>query len=626
MSVSSPQWQPVQGHLMTRWAKDVSPDNVLPEYPRPQMVRHLVARRLTAGDIQTSPNWLNLNGLWEYAVRPWETGVTDPEEPLCPPWLPDGHLLVPFPIESALSGVKRALQPDERLWYRRTFTLPDAWQDQRLLLHFGAVDWEARVWVNSQAVGSHRGGYDPFTFEITDHVQFDKENELVVAVWDPTDGHWQERGKQVLAPNTIWYTAVSGIWQTVWLEPVPQVFVSDLKLTPNVGAERLVLEVEVDGGQTGVEVKATAVDGDAVVATASGPAGESLTLSIPSPKLWHPDHPHLYGLKVQISQEGRILDRLDSYFAMRTFTLGQDEAGVVRLCLNGEPLFFYGPLDQGYWPDGLYTAPTDEALRYDLEICKRLGFNMMRKHIKVEPARWYYHCDRLGLVIWQDMVNGGKFVGQVPSFIALTVGLPRRDDRRYERHGREDPASRNNYLRELKAMIDALYNVPSIGMWIPFNEGWGQFDAAAIAAWVQAYDPTRPVDHASGWFDQGAGDVKSTHVYFKRLRMPRDGRVRAAVISEFGGYSLEVEGHAWRPGDQFGYKAFDSPEDLTNAYVELLEKQLRPLVARGLSGAVYTQLTDVEIEVNGYLTYDREVIKMDEERLQAVHRRLYETE
>ncbi len=591
------KWQLIPGTLLTQWAQDVSPERVLPEYPCPQLARE---------------EWLNLNGLWEYAVTPKEQDR---------PATFEGTILVPFPLESALSGVRRALLPTERLWYRRTFSLPAGWRGRKLLLHFGAVDWEATVWVNGHLAGTHRGGYTPFTFEISAFLLAEGEQELLIAAWDPTDTSDQPYGKQTLHPNTIWYTAVSGIWQTVWLEPVPATYIERLQLIPDLAAGCLRVRVHVVGGEGGEQVELAALDGSAAVATTAAPAAGELSLPLAQPKLWSPATPHLYGLQVRLSRGGQPLDQVSSYFGMRSFRKEYRD-GAMRLCLNGEPFFQLGPLDQGYWPDGLYTAPTDEALRFDIEFAKSLGFTMIRKHVKVEPARWYYHCDRLGMIVWQDMPNGGRFIGNTLSTIALMTGLTLRDDRGYERYGRSDPAGREEFREELREMIDSLYNAPCIGLWTIFNEGWGQFDAAAMAAWAREYDPTRLIDHASGWFDQRAGDLASIHIYFKKLRMPRGRRGRAAVLSEFGGYSLSLPDHLWNPDKQFGYKAFNSTEELTAAYKALLEQQLKPLLARGLAAAIYTQLTDVEIEVNGYLTYDRQVVKMDVEEVKRLHREL----
>ena len=594
-------WEPIENPLMTPWAEDLTPENAWQEYPRPQMTR---------------PDWLNLNGLWAYGVAPKKQAY---------PSAPQGQILVPFAIESALSGVKRALQPDERLWYHRRFTIPKAWQGQRVRLHFEAVDWQATVKLNGHELGVHTGGFLPFSFDVTPYLQ-PGENDLWVAVWDPTDTHWQARGKQVLEPESIWYTAVSGIWQTVWLEPVPAVFIERLKLTPDVDAGTLRVEVELGGAvEQAAGVSAEARDaGMRVAAGRVDSPGEAVVLSIPNARLWSPDSPHLYDLTVRLEGKDEAVDQVESYFGMRKFSLGRDAAGRPRMCLNDQPLFQYGPLDQGYWPDGLLTPPSEAAMRSDLELIKSLGFNMLRKHIKVEPARFYYDCDHLGLIVWQDMMSGSKPVGDFISAVATLIGWKRSDDRRYHLFGRQDPKSREDYKAELKGLIDHLYNFACIGMWVPFNEGWGQFDAKDIAAWAKAYDPTRLVDHASGWFDQGGGDFKSKHVYFRGLPSLEPEAQRASILSEFGGYSLKIPGHVWNPEVEFGYRKYPTPEALTEAYVDLLEKQLLPRLAEGLSGAVYTQTTDVEIEVNGYVTYDRKVPKMDFEQVRQVHRKLME--
>ncbi len=594
-------WRPVPGAMLTRWAHDVDPDAVWPEYPRPQMVR---------------PRWQNLNGLWDWAVT--ARGAARPDFA--------GQILVPFAVESALSGVGRALQPDEWLWYRRAFVLPADWAGQRVLLHFGAVDWECTVWVNGQQVGNHRGGYLPFFFDVSAAMRWDEENELLVVVWDPTDRYGQQCGKQALKPGGIWYNAVSGIWQTVWLEPVPPVFVRALKLIPDVDAGLLWVGVTLDGDAAGIEIQATALDGGTVVGAASAPAGQALEIAIPQPRLWSPQDPHLYDLHVELQRSGQPVDRVDSYFGMRQFDLRPDDQGRLRLCLNGEPLFHYGPLDQGYWPDGLYTPPSAAAMRADVEFVQAIGCNMLRKHVKVEPARFYSDCDRLGMIVWQDMPNGGKAVGALLSFLAvLFARLTRRDDRARWRAGRADPAARDDFRRELRELVDHLHNFACIGMWVPFNEGWGQFDANEIAGWLRVSDPTRPVDHASGWFDRGGGDFRSLHVYFKALVPEEPAARRAVILSEFGGYALKLTGHVWNPDSEFGYKKFASPQALTAAYVNLLETQLKPWIAGGLSGAVYTQTSDVEVEINGYLTYDRAVVKMDVEQLVAVHHSLWQS-
>lgn len=488
-----------------------------------------------------------------------------------------------------------------------------------MLLHFGAVDWQARVWLNGQEVGKHQGGYTPFTFDISDAVLAAGENELVVAVWDPTETSWTERGKQMLDPRLIFYTAVSGIWQTVWLEPVPQTRFDQFKLTPDIDAETLTIMVQTTEA---AEVLALVFDGNEQIAQVSGASDAPLVLSIPSPKLWSPDSPHLHDLKLSLLCDGEVVDAVDSYFGMRKFSIGLDENGRSRLCLNNQPTFQYGPLDQGYWPDGLYTPPTDAAMRYDIEQMKAIGFNMLRKHVKVEPARYYLHCDQLGILVWQDMPNGAESIGMdTPELREFFATQP--PEARYEKAGRQDPESRRHFRQALQEMVDALINVPSISMWVPFNEGWGQFDAREIGEWLKAYDPTRQVDHASGWLDRGGPDFDSPHIYRQGLDGTETGSDRPIILSEFGGYSLVLPEHCWRVGE-YGYRSVASMVELTAAYVALLEDELLPWIAKGLSAAVYTQTTDVEIEVNGYLTYDRALLKMDREKITAVHRRMFE--
>ncbi|OJW18897.1 MAG: hypothetical protein BGO49_17760 [Planctomycetales bacterium 71-10] len=561
-------WKPAPGSLMTRWAAQVDPATVHPEYPRPQLVREA---------------WTNLNGLWDYAVRPADDAK---------PEAFDGQILVPFPIQSALSGVKKDVKPEETLWYRRTFELAKPAEGTRFLLHFGAVDWASTVSVNGQVVGEHKGGFDPFTFDVTDALDFDKPGqEVVVAVQDPTDAGSQPRGKQVLKPNGIWYTAVTGIWQTAWLEPVPAKRIDALKIVPDVDAKAVVVTPTVVGGEEGDEVRVVAFDGDAVVAEATGKAGEPISIALAEPKLWSPDSPFLYDLKVTVGD-----DAVGSYFGMRKIAIGKDEAGVLRLMLNDRPLFQYGPLDQGWWPDGLYTAPTDEALKYDLDVTKRLNFNMIRKHVKVEPARWYRYCDEMGFLVWQDM--------------------PSADNKTDE--------SRVQFDAEWKAIIDALHNHPSIVMWVPFNEGWGQHDTERVVAWTKEYDPSRLVNNASGWTDKGVGDVNDMHNY-PGPGMPALEENRAVVLGEFGGLGLPLEGHTFSAKDNWGYVSFKNTEDLAARYLGLIDR-LKVLAGLGLSAGVYTQTTDVEVEVNGFMTYDREVLKFPAEAVAAAHAGLYSPE
>jgi hypothetical protein len=575
----------------------------LPDYPRPQMTR---------------PEWVNLNGQWDYAILPKDGPA---------PKTFDVKILVPYAVESLLSGVQKPLLPDQRLWYRRVFCAPFPQGDgmgvrSRVLLHFGAVDYECNVWVNNNHAGTHRGGYLPFTFNITD-VLVDGENELLVSVWDPTDAGLQQRGKQVLHPKGIWYTPVSGIWQTVWLEVVPEISIESLKLTPDLDTQSLTVEVKVRGAVDGVRVKAEAFSCGEKISFGGGPTQSPVRLEIPNPCAWSPADPHLYDLRVQLVRDGQVLDEVGSYFAMRKFGIVKDEKGHLRFALNGKPLFLYGPLDQGYFPDGLYTPPSEEAMLFDIEYTRAIGCNMIRKHIKVEPLRWYYHCDRLGMIVWQDMPNGGLIDREVVATLSLIFGFHRNDTRHLKRFGRADESNRAEYRAELQGMIDHLYNAACIAVWVPFNESWGQFHASDVTTWVKAYDPTRLVDHASGWFDQGGGDFQSRHVYVKKLKRPKPDK-RTFVISEFGGYSLKVSGHLWDENKKIGYRFYDSREALTDAYSALLENELKPLIPQGLAAAVYTQTTDVEIEINGYLTYDRKVEKMDAQVLRQAHAMLTE--
>jgi beta-galactosidase/beta-glucuronidase len=575
-------WAPADPRLLTRWAEQVDPDDVWPEYPRPQLVR---------------ADWTNLNGLWDFAI-------VDRDADRPGRW--DGSILVPFAVESALSGVGRTVTPEQRLWYHRTFTPPVLPTGHRLLLHFGAVDWDAQVYVNGERVGEHRGGYTPFSFDITAHLR-EGENELVVAVWDPTDTGFQPRGKQVLDPRGIWYTAVTGIWQTVWLEPVPDAFVRSLQIVPDV--ENAAVTILVHGSRE-ADVRIQVSDQGRMVGEVAGRTGRWLTIPLAQPRLWSPESPFLYDLSVTLLQDGATVDHVGSYFGMRSVEVRPDHAGVNRLFLNGEPVFMYGPLDQGWWPDGLYTAPTDEALRYDIEVTRDLGFNMTRKHVKVEPARWYYWADRLGLLVWQDMPNGDAH----PEWVR-DVDVPGPDLVR-------SASSDVHYRNELKLMVDALFNHPSIITWVPFNERWGQYHTDRIVGLLRSWDPTRLINSASGGNFHGVGDILSIHSY-PGPAMSRLDPHQAAVLGEFGGLGLPVEGHTWLERGNWGYRSYETREELQQAYLERLD-ELRPMIPRGLAAAVYTQITDVEIEVNGLLTYDRALLKFDREVLLRAHRSLYD--
>ncbi len=551
--------------LATRWAREVRPGRDWPEYPRPQLAR---------------TQWLSLNGRWDFAI-------TAKDAPRPPSW--QGKILVPFPVESRLSGVTRPVTTDQWLWYRRAFRAPPLAPGGRLLLHFGAVDWEAVIYVNGQVVGEHRGGYDPFTCDVTGALRRAGEQELVVRVWDPTDRGPQPRGKQVLDPRSIWYSAVTGIWQTVWLEPVPATSVGALSIVPDVDAGAVRVRVEVAGPGTAAPVRVTVLDGTTRVVEREAAPGTEITLAIPHPKLWSPGHPFLYWLRVHLAGG----DDVRSYFGMRKIAVAPDAAGINRLFLNGQPLFELGTLDQGWWPDGLYTAPTDAAQRNDLETLQRLGFNLIRKHVKVEPERWYYWCDRLGILVWQDMPSGNN----------------------------DTPAGREDFGVELGRMVDALRNHPSIVMWVPFNEGWGQHDTGRYVGWLKAHDPTRLVDDASGWTDLGAGDVMDMHEYPGPAMPALEGQ-RAAVLGEFGGLGLPLAGHLWNERTAWGYRKFATTDSLWSAYRNLM-LQLQPLVAGGLAAAVYTQTSDVETEVNGLMTYDRRVVKLPAAAA-ALHDTLYQ--
>lgn len=579
------QWKPVGEKIKTKWATQINPANVLPEYPRPIMQRG---------------EWKNLNGLWDYAI-------IQKGEHL--PTAFDGQILVPFAVESSLSGVGKSIDENKELIYQRSFELPSAWRGKQVLLHFGAVDWKADVWVNDVKVGSHTGGFTPFSFDITAALSAKGTNRLLVKVWDPTDKGTQPRGKQVSQPNGIWYTPVSGIWQTVWLEPVSEKHISDLRITPDVDHNLLTINALLGNPSSSDLVEVSVYDGDRLVATGKSINAEPVEVPMPADvKLWSPDSPFLYTLKVSLKSDGKVLDRVDSYAAMRKYSTRRDANGIVRLELNNKPLFQFGPLDQGWWPDGLYTAPTDEALLYDIQKTKDFGFNMIRKHIKVEPARWYTHCDRLGIIVWQDMPSGDR--------------NPEWQMRQYfngtER--KRSAESEATYRKEWKEIMDCLYSYPCIGTWVPFNEAWGQFKTPEIAEWTKQYDPTRLVNPASGGNHYPCGDMLDLHHYPAPELFLYDAQ-RATVLGEYGGIGMVLKDHLWEPNRNWGYVQFNTSKEVTDEYVKYADMLYR-LIAKGFSAAVYTQTTDVEVEVNGLMTYDRKVIKLDEQRVKEANTRI----
>lgn len=566
--------------LTTPWGEALNADTVLQEYPRPQMVRK---------------SYINLNGYWDYAIT---EGRMEPHG-----W--DGRILVPFSPEAPLSGVGRTLQPWQTLWYRRGIELQPR-EGQRLLLHFGAVDQAADVYVNGELAGQHVGGYTAFSVDITSFIM-SGDNELHVAVADGTDTNELSRGKQKTKRGGIWYTPQSGIWQTVWMEWVPEAHIAALRITPDVenSCTRIVVCSAAEG-ECHIEFNG---------AVYSGLANREICVPVESPELWSPESPKLYEFSAIFGE-----DRVESYFALRSVGIGKDSRDKPCLLLNGKPLYHSGVLDQGYWPDGLYTAPSDEAFIYDIELMKSMGFNTLRKHIKIESMRWYYHCDRLGMLVWQDMPSGGG------DYSPITITLPlvtrhAHSDHDYKYFARTDAYARDIFRRELGEMIKQLYNCPSIVMWVPFNEGWGQFDASDAVAQIKALDTTRTIDHASGWHDQGIGDVQSLHVYFYPYRHRPDKLGRAVVLSEFGGYQLPTEGHTFNSAN-YGYRAYKTPEALEKAFCALYRREILTAREKGLAASIYTQLSDVEDEVNGIVSYDRRVVKLSASAVREINEAL----
>jgi len=577
---ASAQWKPAGDKIKTKWATEVDPDNVLPEYPRPIMTR---------GD------WKNLNGLWDFAIV--KRNATEPQEY-------SEQILVPFAVESSLSGVQKMVGAEHVVWYRRTFEVPAAWKGKNTLLHFGAVDWRTEVFVNDIKIGTHEGGYTPFSFDITPYLK-DGVQKLTVKVWDPTDAGPQPRGKQVNKPGGIWYTPVTGIWQTVWLEPVDPTSIVDIRTNPNIDDNTLSVQVATRGSSYGDLIEIKVQDGANVIKTVKTAVGQEAVITIPSPKLWSPESPFLYDLEVTLISDGVARDQVKSYFAMRKISTQRDTKGIVRLQLNNKDYFQFGPLDQGWWPDGLYTAPTEEALIYDIQKTKDFGFNMIRKHVKVEPARWYTHCDRMGVLVWQDMPNGDdQPIWQNRQYFTGTE-LQRTAE------------SEAIYRKEWKEIMDYLYSYPSIVCWVPFNEGWGQFKTQEIVEWNMAYDPSRLVNPASGGNHFQVGSMLDLHNYPGPEMYLYDAQ-RPTVLGEYGGIGLPLKDHLWEPDRNWGYVQFKTSKEVTEKYVEYAQ-QLADMAKTGFSAAIYTQTTDVEVEVNGFMTYDRKVIKLDEKEVRKAN-------
>ncbi|OJV36731.1 MAG: beta-galactosidase [Bacteroidales bacterium 36-12] len=571
ISISSfAQWKPAGDKIKTKWAETIDPNNVLPEYPRPILER---------------TDWMNLNGLWDYAILP--IGKV--------PANFDGKILVPFAVESSLSGVQKEVGKDNELWYQRTFTVPSNWKNKNVILHFGAVDWKTEVFVNDVKIGTHTGGFTPFSFDITPFLKQGQQT-LKVKVWDGTDSGFQPRGKQVSRPEGIWYTSVTGIWQTVWLEPVNEKHITYVNTVPNIDKGLLTVDINTSNTKPIDIIEVKVLEGNKVVAASRAVVSQSLELPIADAKLWSPESPFLYDMEISLLSGGKVVDKVKSYTAMRKTSYGRDKDGIMRFYLNNKPYFHFGPLDQGWWPDGLYTAPTDEALVYDIIKTKELGFNMIRKHVKVEPARWYTHCDKLGVLVWQDMPNGDR--------------SPQWQNKNYF-EGKElvrSAESEANFRKEWKEIIDAFRPYPSIVVWVPFNEAWGQFKTQDITEWTKLYDPSRLVNSASGGNFYHTGDILDLHNYPGPDMYLFDAK-RVTVLGEYGGIGMPIEGHLWQSDRNWGYIQFKNSEDVTKEYVKYAH-QLRDFVKRGFSGAVYTQTTDVEGEINGFMTYDRKVDKL----------------
>ena len=568
------QWKPAGDKIKTKWAEQIDPQNVLPEYPRPQLER---------------TDWVNLNGEWEYAIKP--KGEVEPNSF-------DGNILVPFAVESSLSGVQKEVGENNELWYKRSFAVPANWKNKDVVLNFGAVDWKADVFVNDILIGSHQGGFTPFSFNITPYLTGKSNQKLVVRVWDPSDRGYQPRGKQTSNPEGIWYTPVTGIWQTVWLEPVATNHITSVKSIPNIDNGTMNVTVGTSQPCNTAVVEVKLLDKGQVVASAKGVQGKELRLAVQNPTLWDTSNPYLYDMKVSLTKDGKVVDDVKSYTAFRKISSKRDANGIMRMQLNNKNLFQYGPLDQGWWPDGLYTAPTDEALLYDIVKTKDWGFNMIRKHVKVEPARWYYHCDKEGILVWQDMPSGDMGNQWAPHTYNGGTDKER------------SSASIANYYQEWKEIMDLCVSHPSVVVWVPFNEAWGQFDTEKVAEWTKNYDPSRLVNPASGGNHRACGDILDLHNYPGPSMFLFDPQ-RVTVLGEYGGIGLPLENHLWWNKRNWGYVQFKNSDEVTAEYVKYAN-ELKEMVDRGFSAAVYTQTTDVEGEVNGLMTYDRKEIKINE--------------
>ena len=614
------EWAPVGENIRTTWADQLDPANPLPAYPRPQMVRQ---------------DWMNLNGLWNYAITDASAESFDVQ----------GKILVPFAVESSLSGVGKRVSKGEALWYEREFTVPKKWKGRNVLLHFGAVDWQAEVYVNGVLVGEHKGGYDPFSFDVTSALKKSGKQVINIKVQDATDNSYQPRGKQCIVSTGIWYTPVTGIWQTVWLEPVTPSYVKNYYVVSDIDNAQMTVEVDAETAEGDV-VKVAVLDGgvgysaenpsSAVLAEAVVNDGKTV-IKIDDMKTWSPDSPYLYGVKVWIERKGKVVDSVNGYTAMRKISIKQDSSlnKYNRMALNNELLFHFGPLDQGWWPDGLYTAPTDEALEFDVIKTKEHGFNMIRKHIKVEPARWYYYCDLHGIMVWQDMPCIGDHSKTVmparDEDVKKAVSNKWSSDSIFGGTECDIPQEwKDNYYREWADILNAFKNFQCIVVWVPFNEAWGQFDTPAVVKFTRELDPTRLINPASGGnFDfsagvAGFGDILDVH-HYPCPAMNVFERKFVNVLGEYGGIGMPVEGHTWIIDRKWGYgKVKENSEELMKQYEEYLE-MLKTFVTTGCAAAVYTQTTDVEGEVNGLMTYDRKVIKMDIPRISSANKKVIES-